>query len=82
MLQANQQQERRPVPLIDPARCNGCGLCVRVCPHNVLEMNSGTAVVVRPEACEYVGLCEAICPTKAIQRLFEIVMLDAASDGP
>ncbi len=23
---------------IDPAKCNGCGLCISVCPNNALEM--------------------------------------------
>jgi len=25
-------------PSVDPDRCNGCGLCVRVCPGLVLEL--------------------------------------------
>ena len=61
------------MPLIDPDRCDGCGLCARACPAAALTMSGGLAVVSRPEACDYAGLCEMICPRQAIRRPFEIV---------
>lgn len=64
----------RPVPIIDPWRCNGCGLCARACPTKALEMQEGRAVVAHPLACDYMGICEAVCPVNAITRPFEIVM--------
>jgi NAD-dependent dihydropyrimidine dehydrogenase PreA subunit len=66
----------RPVPIIDPEHCNGCGLCMRVCPTGTLALQHGKVVVARPAACEYTGLCELICPTQAIQRPFVIVLAD------
>ena len=30
-----------PLPVLDPARCTGCGDCVAVCPTNCLEMSGG-----------------------------------------
>ena len=66
----------RPVPLIDPLRCDGCGLCVRACPTQTLELQDDKAFVAHPLACEYIGLCEAVCPTQAITRPFEIVVAD------
>jgi NAD-dependent dihydropyrimidine dehydrogenase PreA subunit len=66
----------RPVPIIDPERCDGCGLCVRVCPTGALALWHGRAVVAQPAACEYTGLCELICPTQAIQRPFMILLAD------
>ena len=71
--------EGMPLPLIDPALCDGCGLCVRVCPTGALAMNGAVAVVARPEAYDYTGLCEMICPRGAIQRPIEIVVHDALS---
>lgn len=70
------QSNVRPVPLIDPQRCDGCGLCVRACPTKALELQNGKAIVTHPLACEYIGMCEAVCPTRAIMRPFEIVIAD------
>jgi NAD-dependent dihydropyrimidine dehydrogenase PreA subunit len=64
----------RPIPLIDPHLCDGCGLCVHACPTRALTLLEGKAIVANPLACEYSGLCEAVCPTQAITRPFEIVL--------
>ena len=63
----------RPIPIIDLQKCDGCGLCVRACPTNALDLQNGKAFIANSLACEYSGLCEAVCPTQAISRLFEIV---------
>ena len=80
MIQGNRQLAKQPVPLIDPTRCDGCGLCVHVCPTGALAVKDSKAIVATPEACNYTGLCEAICPTGAIQRPFEIIALDEKTD--
>jgi len=81
VIQGNRRLAKQPIPLIDPARCDGCGLCVRVCPTGALAVQDGKAVVATPEVCNYTGLCEAACPTGAIQRLFEIVILNEKLGG-
>lgn len=70
----------RPVPLIDPQRCDGCGLCVRACPSHTLELQDSMPVVAHPLACEYIGMCEAVCPKRAITRSFEIVLAEEEVD--
>jgi ferredoxin len=60
-------------PKIDPAKCTGCELCVKVCPNDVLSLVDEVAVVSRPDACDYTGACQEICPTRAINLIFEIV---------
>ncbi|RJP51183.1 MAG: 4Fe-4S dicluster domain-containing protein [Anaerolineaceae bacterium] len=71
----------RPIPLIDPQLCNGCGLCVHACPTKALALREGKAVVANPLACEYSGLCEAVCPTRAITRPFEIVIAEEETNS-
>jgi len=65
-------EERLPV-VIDEKLCKACGLCVNVCPKNVIEMvealnvwTGAMAKVVKPENCIRCKLCEQICPDFSI----------------
>ena len=58
---------------IENDRCKGCGLCVDVCPKNVLEISSEVnskgyfpAYQARPEDCVYCATCCRMCPDVAI----------------
>ena len=58
---------------IDSERCKGCGLCVTVCPKNVLEVSDQVnakgyfpAYQARPEDCIYCAMCCTMCPDMAI----------------
>jgi MinD superfamily P-loop ATPase len=62
------------MPLVDPGKCNGCGLCVSVCRYNVLVMVGNVATVVQTQECDWCTLCEAVCPAGAIRCPFEIVV--------
>lgn len=57
--------DRTVTTKIDAARCNGCGQCLTVCPHDTLAMQGGTAVVAGA-SCLACGHCIAACPTEAI----------------
>jgi NAD-dependent dihydropyrimidine dehydrogenase PreA subunit len=50
----------------DPQLCNGCALCVAVCPHAVFEMNERKAELKHPQACMECGACQLNCITGAI----------------
>lgn len=54
-----------PPVSIDPALCTGCGLCLGVCPSEILALVDGVA---RPmaEACMGCGHCAAVCPAGAV----------------
>ena len=57
----------RPVTTrIDEALCDGCGLCVRVCPAETLALEGGKAKVVG-ERSLWCGHCEAVCPRGAVK---------------
>jgi NAD-dependent dihydropyrimidine dehydrogenase PreA subunit len=47
--------------------CNGCAMCVAVCPHVVFAMNGRKARLVQPQACMECGACQVNCVTGAIQ---------------
>ncbi len=53
------------VPALDPARCNGCGLCLRPGHCYAIEMQGGLPAVDR-DKCLGCGVCVAICPRKAL----------------
>jgi len=61
-------------PSIDPARCIGCGSCVKACPeqplHHVLGLVGGRAELVSPADCIGHGACKTACPTEAISLVF------------
>ena len=61
-------------PLIDPARCVGCGECVKACPESpqsrVLGLIDGKAELVTPSDCIGHGACKTACPVGAITLVF------------
>jgi len=57
-------------------RCNGCGVCVRVCPTGALELGPipeiATGLDVPPitwdiDKCTFCGMCAGLCPIGAIE---------------
>ena len=57
-----------PVPEINAARCDGCGLCSQFCAFNAL-VSFGTVPVFEPEMCHGCGGCTLICPQNAIHEI-------------
>ena len=61
-------------PIIDPAKCVGCGACVMACPeqpeHHVLGLIRGKAALVGPTDCIGHGACKIACPMGAIELVF------------
>ncbi len=58
------------LPLLDAARCTGCGDCVAVCPTDCLEMAGPVPWLPRPGHCVSCALCALVCPADAL-RLVE-----------
>ena len=55
---------------IDRDLCNGCGLCVTVCPTGTISLREDKATASGGESI-FCGHCEAVCPREAI-RIHEI----------
>jgi len=51
---------------LDAARCNGCGVCLDVCPRGVFALVGGRAVLADRGACIECGACTLNCRADAL----------------
>jgi heterodisulfide reductase subunit A len=75
MVIINDQEFPSPDQLVahvDRGRCDGCAICVDICPTNALEVRENKnrpghrVVFVTPRLCEGCGVCQGTCPKEAI----------------
>lgn len=50
-------------------KCNGCGMCVKVCPHGVFKIEPMKAQIVKQDYCMECGACALNCSQNAITVL-------------
>ena len=62
------------MPLVDPKKCSGCGLCISVCECNALVLANDIICIIETVECGWCTECEVVCPTGAITCSFEIVI--------
>ncbi|SPE36061.1 hypothetical protein SBA3_2340009 [Candidatus Sulfopaludibacter sp. SbA3] len=55
------------MPVIDEAKCSGCGLCVSACGPACLGMDSTLAFLTLPDACGSEEHCIGVCTDDAIR---------------
>lgn len=63
----------KPMPVIDPTKCTGCGLCITVCRCGALVLVNNIITIIEVEDCGWCTQCELVCDTGAITCPFEIV---------
>jgi NAD-dependent dihydropyrimidine dehydrogenase PreA subunit len=51
---------------LEASKCNGCMICITVCPHDVLSMKDKKAVIENKDLCMECGACQKNCPENAI----------------
>lgn len=51
---------------LDPSRCNGCKMCLQVCPHAVFGFADKRAFIRNRDLCMECGACAMNCSRNAI----------------
>ena len=52
--------------IVDTEKCTMCGLCMPICPMDILEEGPETARTSEPDNCYYCGHCRSVCPEDAL----------------
>jgi NAD-dependent dihydropyrimidine dehydrogenase PreA subunit len=52
---------------LSPDICTGCGKCLEVCPHGVLNPSNGKVIINDKNSCIECGACAKNCSFSAIQ---------------
>jgi NAD-dependent dihydropyrimidine dehydrogenase PreA subunit len=66
---------------VAPEKCTGCGICLDVCPHAVLEIHNRKVVVSARERCMECGACRLNCPHEAIAVVSGVGCVAAIVNG-
>ena len=72
-------------PVIEKSKCDGCGICVKICPGDILAMEDGDeddpllALVAHAEECWHCGACSLDCPEEAITIHIPLAMMLATA---
>lgn len=70
-------EDKWPIPLIDYDKCNGCMICLEICPEYVLALSKprfegdlqGVALLIDADKCTGCKLCFEKCPVDAVKMV-------------
>jgi NAD-dependent dihydropyrimidine dehydrogenase PreA subunit len=51
---------------LDSEKCSGCGMCLSVCPRDVLTRSNGNIAIAERDRCIECGGCQRNCPQGAL----------------
>lgn len=51
---------------LDLEKCNGCMMCIIVCPHEVFQLKNKKVFITNKDQCMECGACAKNCPEGAI----------------
>ena len=60
----------KPISIVNAELCNGCELCVRLCPFKIpliIDRDEKKLAVIDENQCKGCGTCVSLCPTNAVQ---------------
>ena len=52
-------------PVVNVFKCDGCGLCIKRCPAQIMGLINGKAAYLQM-LCEECGICAEVCPRGGI----------------
>lgn len=71
-----------PMPVFDPALCDGCGECSRFCAFHAIASTGGVPMLFS-SMCHACGGCVRVCPRNAIREVEErIGVVETRRSGP
>jgi ferredoxin len=56
------------MPWVNQEMCNGCGICMDVCPVGVITLNEMDKAQIDEESCIRCAKCHDVCPEEAVRH--------------
>ena len=69
-------------PLVNEEKCVGCGICIEICPLDVLKKENNKAIVKYPDECWHCRACVKDCPKGAITMRYPLSHMMFAMEIP